>query len=501
MSPYLLGIDIGLSTTKAVVYDLEGRELGFGECRSSYDMPRPRWVERDMYGVWEDCRRAVGDALKHANVAGGEILAVGLAGHGDGLYLVDEKGGPVRPAILSLDSRAHEFLERWKESGMMDEALPLTGQRPFAASPAAVISWIRECEPESLERSRWALSCKDWIKLKLTGEVSTEPTEASASFTDVNSQTYSDSAFRLYGLEEIREKMPPIAGCAEVAGEVSRSAADVTGLVPGTPVVSGMHDVDSSALGTGSVRPGQLCVVSGTWSVNEVVSTEPVIDPRWQCRNFAEPGLWMNMAASPASATNLEWFVRTLCVPEFEQSGDWEVSPFAFASEEVEGVLEEKSRVFYHPFLYGTPQESVATAGFFGVRGWHNRGHLLRAIFEGVVFNHKMHVDALRSALQISEVRLTGGGIRSDLWRQMFADTLDMPVNITNCVESGARGAALCAGVGVGVYDSMGGAVRRAVRIIHTHEPDPKRHRMLSAAYETYTALLDAVATVWPNLE
>lgn len=501
MTPCLLGIDVGLSVTKAVVCDLEGRELGVGEGRSPYDTPRPRWVERDMLGIWEDCVSAIRGALEASGVSGADVLAVGVAGHGDGLYLVDGNGDPVRPAILSLDSRAHEVVERWRGSGLLGEALALTGQHPFAASPAALISWMQEHEPENLGRSRWALFCKDWIKLKLTGEVSTDPTEASASFTDVNTQDYSDAAFRLYGLGGFWEKTPPIVGCAEVAGEVTRRVAGATGLVPGTPVVSGAHDVDGSALGVGSLRPGQLCVVSGTWSINEVVAAAPAVDPRWQCRNFVEPGLWMHMATSPASATNLDWFVRRLCVPEADEADRLGRSPFEFAGAEVETVLEEKAGVIYHPFLYGQPQRSDASAGFFGLRGWHTRAHLLRALFEGVVFNHRAHVDALRSTFPVSEVRLTGGGIKSDLWLQMFADALGMPVNLANTQESGARGVALCAGVGVGAYGSVGEAVERAVRIVRSYEPDPVRHDSLSETYRTYTALIEALAPLWPSLE
>lgn len=454
-----------------------------------------------MMGIWADCVKAVRGAMEISGVSGTDMLAVGVAGHGDGLYLVDEGGDPVRPAILSLDSRAHEIVERWRRAGVLDEAMPLTGQHPFAASPAAVISWVREQEPESIERSRWMLCCKDWIKLKLTGEVSTDPTEASSSFTDVNTQDYSEASFRLYGLDDLREKVPPIVGCAKVAGEVTREAAGQTGLAAGTPVVSGVHDVDASALGVGSLHPGQLCIVSGTWSINEVVSAKPLTDPRWECRNFVEPGLWMNMATSPASATNLDWFMRRLCAPEIEKASRTDRSPFEFVGEEVEAALEEKSRVFYHPFLYGSPQRSDAAAGFFGLRGWHSRGHLLRALFEGVVFNHKSHVEALRSTFSISEIRLTGGGIRSDLWRQMFADALGMPVGVANTEESGARGAMLCAAVGASVYGDVGEAVDRVVSIVRTHEPDPARQEKLSEAYETYRALIEALEPVWPALE
>lgn len=501
MSSCLLGLDVGLTVTKAVVYAPDGRELGSGEARTPHRSPRPRWVERDMIGIWEDCREALREALDAAGISGRDIAAVGVAGHGDGVYLVDAGGRPVRPAILSLDSRAYRVLERWEKAGVLDEALELTGQHPFAASPATLVAWMREFESGSLKRSRWVLFCKDWIKLKLTGEISTDPTEASASFTGVREQAYSDAAFSLYGLEEVREKVPPIIGCAEVAGEVGREAASATGLAPGTPVVSGLHDVDSSAVGTGCMGPGQLCLVAGTWSINGVISTEPVPDPRWACRSFVEPGMWMNMATSPASAANLECFIRCLCTSEVDRAAERGLSPYDFASDEVEAVLGESSQVFYHPFLYGSPHGDLATAGFFGLRGWHTRGHLLRALFEGVVFNHKTHVDALRSAFRVSEARLSGGGTRSELWRQMFADALGLSTRITNTEEAGTLGAALCAGVGAGIYGSISDAVDQAVRTVSTYEPRREHHERLSEAYGTYVTLVGVLSSLWRRLE
>lgn len=501
MSPYLFGIDVGLSVTKAVLCDLSGRELGVGESRGIYSTPRSHWVERDMMDIWADCRIAVRKALKTADVPAREILCIGISGHGDGLYLVDDEGDPIRPAILSLDSRADDVLMRWDGAGVMSNALSQTGKRPFAASPATLVSWIREHEPENLERARWILSCKDWIKLKLTGEASTDPTDASASFTDVNTQNYSRAAFQLFGLEEFRDKAPPIVGSTEVAGRVTREAAKQTGLVPGTPVVSGLHDVDFSAIGAGSVQPGQLCVVVGTWGVNEVISKEPVLDPRWECRNFVDPGSWMHMATSPSSVINLEWFIRQLCATDVENAEAQGLSPYAFVTEEIQEVMEEKSQVFYPPFIYGRPESSAASAGFIGLRGWHTRGHLLRAIYEGIVFNHKTHVDALRSTFLTHEVRITGGGMRSEFLRQMFADVLGTRVCVANTEESGTRGAVICAGVGAGVYASLNEAIRQLVAIDNVYEPDFERHGKLAEAYATYTALVEALEYIWPALE
>ncbi len=496
----LLAVDGGLTVTKAVVFAADGRELGVGEARVPQETPRPRWVERNMDDLWDACAGAIRDALGRAGVAASDVAAVATTGHGDGIYLVDDTGRPVRPAILSLDSRAHEIVERWRAEGVLEEALKLTGQQPFAASPAPLLAWMKAHEPDVWARCRWVLTCKDWLRFRLAGVFATDFTEASLSFTDILTQRYSDAAFHLFDLEDARDRQPPVLGCTEVGGEVRSEAAAVTGLRPGTPVVGGLHDVDANAVGTGCVEPGQLAVIAGTWSINEVVSSRPATDPRWACRNFVEPGRWMNMAYSPASATNLEWFVRELCALEPERAAARGESPFAFVNAEVSSVLGEPPGPVFHPFLFGSPYGDQASAAFLGLRGWHRRPHLLRALFEGVTFNHAVHVDALRSAFSVTEARLSGGGAQSELWSQMFADALGLSVLVTDAKEAGARGAALCAGVGIGVYGSLAEAVAATVRIVRSYQPDPVGQERLAPAYDVYQAAVEALRPVWDQL-
>lgn len=498
---YLLGIDSGLTVTKVVVFDTQGREIGSGKVRIQPNSPFPRWVERDMQTVWEACQQAICTALEEAGVTGEDIVAVGVTGHGDGLYLIDEYGSPVRPAILSLDTRAYEVVERWRQISVLDRALSLTGQQPYAAAPASLLAWLAQHEPETLAHARWVFSCKDWIRYKLTGEVATDPTEASVSFTDVRTQQYSSAAFELFGLADIEEKVPPIIGSATVAGTVTSQAAQLTGLRPGTPVVAGLHDVDACAIGTGCSQPGQLSMTAGTFSINQVISNEPILDARWACRNFIYPGQWMNMSISPASATNLDWFLRELCQAEVERAEQTGTSVFEVVNREVVAVMQEDSRVLFLPFIYGSPHGNQASACFFGLRGWHTRGHMLRAIFEGVAFNHKTHIDALRSAFMVTEVRVTGGGSRSETWNQIFADSFGLPVVTTEAQEAGALGTAICAGIGAGIYDSLEEAIGCTVRHVRTYEPDPRGQARLASAYQLYRELIQALEPVWSRVE
>lgn len=422
---------------------------------------------------------------------------MGVTAHGDGLYLLDADGNPTRRGILSLDSRAHLITERWESEGRFKQMLEITGQVPGPLSPAALLAWVMENEPEVMENSRWALSCKDVMKMRLTGEVSADPTEASTSFCDVNTQSYSSEALAVYGLEGCESLLAPVVGCEEVAGVISPEVAELTGLTAGTPVVSGLHDVDASAIGIGSLQPGQLAMVAGTASINEVISDRPVSDPRWFARNFVRPGQWMHMSLSLASAGNLEWFVQRLCRADYEGAADRNEDSFAFIEREISAIADASDEILFLPFLYGSPHGAAASGTFLGMRGWHTRGHMLEAILEGVVFNHRTHVDALREAFSISEGRLTGGAVRSHRWAQMFADVIGLDVLLTDAEESGALGAAMCAAVGTGLHNSLEEASSASVRVVERLEPDPETRERIEAKYSRYHKAVKALAEVW----
>lgn len=496
MRKLLLGVDAGQTVTKAVLFDATGQQVAKGSVKVPLRSPHPCWVERDMDEVWLAAQQAIRMCLAEAGVTTGrEVAAIGLSGHNDGLYAVDSRHEPVRAAIVAMDTRAHTVLDRWRDTPVWTQALARSGQVPFAASPAAVLAWLRGHEPAALERSRWLMFCKDWLRLKLTGEVATDPTEASASFTDVHTHAYSPQLLDLYGLGELAGKLPPVLPCDAVAGRVTAEVSAATGLTTGTPVVTGAHDVDAAALGIGGTVPGDLTLIAGTFSVNQVVSNRVVIDPRWQVRNFVRPHQWMSMSTSPASVAALEWFLRVVEVPTAPGESVYDV-----IAREVGAHLAGPSEVLFHPFLYGSPHSWPASGTFLGLRGWHTRGHLLRALLEGVVLNHRWHVDALSSALPVTGVtRLTGGAARSETWAQMFADALNRPVEVPRVEESAARGAALLAGTAIGLLTDIDDA-RALTTAGRLHEPDAARVTVLGETYQVYLAAIDALGPVWSRL-
>lgn len=492
----LLGIDAGSTVTKSVLFDLDGHEVASASRRVRLNYPHPHHVERDQDELWEAVAATVRDVLAASGTSGADVAAVGVTSHGDGVYLVDEHGRPTRPGIMSLDTRAHEIVQSWEASGVSDRALDLTGQRPWPSAPAALLAWLSAHEPDTMSRTRWALPAKDMLRHRLTGVFSTEPTEASLSFTNVRTQRYDNVVAHLYGLPGVLDLLAPVVPCTQVSGVVTPEAAAMTGLAPGTPVAASAHDVDCSAVGTGVISPGTASVVAGSFSINQVVSTSPIVGSGWCARNFVSEGRWMNMSLSPTSAANMEWFTQQLCADELARgaaAGD----AFGFVDREVAAVAASPSDVVFLPFLYGSPLPVEASATFIGLKGWHVRGHLLRAVMEGIAHTHRHHVDLLAEAFPCHEIRLTGGASKSALWSQLFADVLDRPVEVTTANESGALGAALLAGVAAGRYASLDEGVAQTVHVARRYQPEPAGVARQQAAYATYQEVVAVLGQLW----
>ncbi len=276
--PSLLGIDSGLTVTKAVLFDIDGTTLAVARRRVAQSFPRARHVERDMDEFWNATADAIAEAIAKSGRPASDILAIATTAHGDGIYMLDKDRRPLGAGILSLDSRAVGVAECWVDGPVAEQAIAITGQLPHASAPSAILAWVKENEPERFGRIAHVIACKDWLRFCLTGDVGTDRTEASTSFTDVNTQEYSKEALALFGLDALWDALPPMSRSDEIVGSVSGECAERTGLVAGTPVVGGLHDVTASALGVGGLGIGTVAVVAGTYSINETLSSEPRVN-------------------------------------------------------------------------------------------------------------------------------------------------------------------------------------------------------------------------------
>ena len=503
MGQYLLGIDNGSTVSKAALFDLKGKEIAVASCKAETAYPHPGWTERDMEMLWQSTTRAIREVLAKSGVKPEEIAGIGNTGHGNGVYLLDKQGQPLRNGIQSMDSRAAAVVNDWNQRDLHAQVFPFTIQSFWPAQPNALLVWLKKNEPQNYERLGAILMVKDYIKYRLSGEITADYTDMSAtSLMDVRNRCYSRELMTLYDLSEAYDALPPLKHGSEVIGQVTSAAARETGLSVGTPVVGGLFDVDASAIGAGAIHVNQACLVMGSWSINEVITTEPIVDPTlFMTTLFATPGLFLTIEGSATSATNLEWFVNQCCGDERAEAKRRGISVYEVCSEEVASLPPGSTNIIFHPFLYGSNVQPTARAGFYGVGGWHTRAHLLRALYEGVVFGHLNHIEKLRKAgAQINTARLAGGGSRSPVWSQMFADTIQVPMEVSDGNELGARGVALAAGIGAGIYCDYTEAVQEAVSVVRVHEPIPINTPLYLARYCEYERLINVMQTPWEEL-
>jgi len=487
----LLGLDCGNTAVKAVLFSADGKTIAAESRRTEPLQPAPAYVEHEMDRLWQLACEVIAGVLRAAP-PGRAVEAIGVTAHGDGLYLTDPAGRPLGHGIQSVDSRARGVTAAWASSGVLDRVEKIAGQRPYPYAATTLLSWIGRHEPERYAAIGHILFCKDWLRFRLTGVIATDPTDASTAFTDARTQRYSDDLLALTGLEAVRPALPDILPSSGVIGTVSPAAGRETGLRQGTPVAGGMHDVTVSAVGLGNLEPGTVSITAGTFSINETLSDRLAVDRRWSARAGLRPGQWMNMSISPASSNNVDWFLRQAYGSEWDAAGKGGRPLWETVEADLAATVADDAPLF-HPFLYGSPYDSPASAAFLGLRSWHDRADMLRAVVEGVAFNHRFHIDALRSAFPISRAGITGGGTSRARPAQLFADTLGLPVDVPQATEVGALGAALVAGLGIGLYASLDDAVRRGCSVAARYEPDFARHAAYTERFARYVALADAI--------
>lgn len=500
--PILVGLDCGTSVVKAAAFTSDGTELATGEATIAPNSPQPGWMEYDPEALWSAACRALRNLCDKLGPAAANIQALAPTGAGNGLLLTDANGHPVRPGILSLDNRSEAAGRRGV--GFADAARSLHGQSSWSGQTIELLAWIAEHEPEALAQSERLFLIKDYVKWRLCGVHASDPSEMSkVGLIDRSTKSPSDALFGLYGLHGLSRILPEIAPCANVIGKIRADVSMATGLPAGTQVVNGLADIDASAAGSGVHREGQLSIVAGTWSINQFFTTNP--KPResiFGVSDYAIEGLSEELEASASSTANLTWVVQQFCrdlEPEAAAKG---VSIYELVSGQIAELPPASTTVFFHPYLYGSNTRPNARAGFHGLAGWHDRRHLLAALFEGVVYSHAKHVAQLLLPGRVaSEIRLSGGASRSKVWSQMFADVLALPVVLPKATEVGALGAAMTAATAAGIHPDLPTAIRSMGRDAGRFEPDPRLTPVYARRFALHSRLTTLNEPIWDELE
>ncbi len=502
--PYLMGIDNGGTFVKAGIIDEDGRIIVAAKEPVHNLTPKPGFTERDMEELWKQNAKVIRKAVEESGIDPREIKGISFSGHGKGLYLVDSEGNPAYGGILSTDTRAWEYVKRWEQDGTKEKVYEKTFQDILACQPVSLLAWLKDHEPQAYQKAQYVFSVNDYIRFKMTGEANGEYTTLSGgNLVNLNTYQYDRELMGLFGLEDAYEKLPPLKYSAQLCGGVTAEAARQTGLAEGTPVAAGMFDVDACGLAAGVDCEEALCMIAGTWSINEYITRAPITNGSVALNSmYCIPEYFLIEESSPTSAGNMEWFINQLLSYEKKEAEKNGTSIYDLTNCWVEETDPGELRVVFLPFLNGSNENPLARGTFIGLTDFNTKAHMLRAVYEGIVFSHMTHVKRLlRNRKAPEAIRLAGGAANSKVWVQIFADALQIPIETVSCQEQGIMGAAIAAGVGIGVFRDYQEAAAKTVKVQQTIYPRPEYAKVYQEKYHRYKAVIESLSGVWEEFK
>lgn len=495
---YFLGVDHGGTSSKAVIFDSAGKMVATASRRLPLQTPHPGHTERDMEQLWQAHCAVIKEALLKSGLKAEQIKAVSFTGHGKGVYLWGKDNKPARPGIVSTDSRAGEIVSRWQKNGTAKSAYPLIYQEVLAGQPVALLNWLMENEPDTLKNTRYLFGVTDYVRYRMTGKACAEMTNMSGSgLVNLNTRDYDPAILKIFGLEALRDILPPLTDSGAVGGRVTEECAAICGLLPGTPVAAGMFDIDACALGMNVCDSSRIAVIAGTWAINEYISKSPVTDGSVKMNSlYCLEGYYLQEECSPTSASNYDWLLDNFMK---EAAAAENKNLYAWANKLVDQVKPDEHELVFLPFLYGGIDDARHKALLFGLEVWHTRAHVTRAVCEGIVFGHKLQVERLQKSrkVPVDTVRLAGGIVRSEVWVQLFADILQLKVETIEADELGALGAAMTAAKVYGLYGSLEDAAFSMSRITKIYVPNPELKDIYEKKFEKFQKVAQAAKALY----
>jgi xylulokinase len=481
--------------------DGAGRVVSSGtEEHQPFASPQPGWAEQDPRGWWRACGIAVKKALQKSGLRADEIACVGFSGQMHGAVLLDANGEVVRPALIWCDQRTEKQSRELSEKFGTEKLIQLTCNPPLTNFTLTKLLWVRENEPQLWARVRFVMLPKDYVRFRLTGDRATDRADASGTLLlDVAKRSWCKEVLSGTGIDE--SFLPKLYESPEVCGKLSDEGATAIGLKVGTPVVAGAGDQAAGAVGMGIVRAGVVSATIGTSGVVFAATDRPALDPRGRLHTFchAIPGRWHVMGVTQAAGLSLRWFRDTFGL-EKNAAVTGDRDPYEFLSEEAAAAPPGADGLLWAPYLMGerTPHlDPNARGALVGITPSHHRGHIVRAILEGVAFSLKDSFSIFEEMkVPVKRIRLGGGGARSPLWRQIQADVYAHEVEIAEAEEGAAYGAAILAAVGARHFASVDEACDAVIRVATRVPPNPISSSLLQKTYTSFRRLYPVLRSI-----
>lgn len=473
----------------------------------NFSSPRPGWAEQDPQDWWRACGSAVRQSLQSSNVRAHDIACVGFSGQMHGAVLLDDADEVIRKAIIWCDQRSEAQSLELEQMFGREELIRLTCNPPLTNFTLTKLLWVRETESRNWNRVAHIMLPKDYVRFRLTGERAIDMADASGTLLlDVANRRWSAEVLSKTGID--RHLLPALHESPQVCGQVSIAGAEATGLRVGTPVVAGAGDQAAGAVGMGIARAGAVSATIGTSGVVFAATDRPALDAQGRLHTFchAIPRRWHVMGVTQAAGLSLRWFRDRFGI--LDNSNDRSVGkenttrdPYDLLAEEAATAPAGSEGAFWVPYLMGerTPHlDPNARAALLGLTPSHTRGHIIRAVMEGVAYSLKDTFTIFdEMKIPVRSIRLGGGGARSPLWRQIQADVYGHEVEIVAAEEGAAYGAAILAGVGAGAWASVDEACDKVVRVASRVSVDERSSNILQKAYRTYCKIYPALRQVF----
>jgi len=490
-STNLLGVDVGTGGTRALIINEQGRVIGSAtEEHAPFASPQIGWAEQAPDDWWRASGVAIGKALIGANLTGSDIACVGFSGQMHGAVMLDEKDQVVRPALIWCDVRTEPQCDFLNQKLGAERLIQLTCNPALPNFTATKFLWVQQHEPENWKRVRSVMLPKDYVRFRMTGDRAIDVADASGTLLlDVANRRWSSEMLQAAEIDD--RLLPKLYESPDVCGKVSDDGAAATGLQPGTPVVAGAGDQAAGATGMGIVAPGAVSATIGTSGVVFAATDRPALDPKGRLHTFchAIPGRWHVMGVTQSAGLSLRWLRDILSCGLNKLDYDQMTAEAASVRPGSDGLL-------WTPYLMGerTPHlDGEARAALVGLTASHTRAHIVRAVLEGVAFSLRDSFTIFdEMKIPVRNIRLGGGGARSDLWRQIQADVYGHPVEIVEAEEGAAYGAAILAGVGAGVWTSVDSACDSVVRVSTRVASRSDVAQTMNFQYRAYRAIYPA---------
>ena len=502
---YLLGIDIGTSGTKTVLFDETGKTITSALEEYPLYQPNIGWAEQDPEDWWKASCDGIRKVLTKSGINPADVSGIGLSGQMHGMVLLDAENKVLRRSIIWCDQRTTAECAQITSLVGEKRLIEITANPALVGFTASKIMWVKNNEPAVFEKIRKILLPKDYVRFRLTGEFATEVSDASGmQLLDVPGRCWSGEVLSKLGID--RNWLADVYESQVVSAKVNNEAASLTGLKPGTPVVGGGGDQAAGAVGNGIVKPGVVSSTIGTSGVVFAYLDKISIDPKGRVQTFchAVPDTWYVMGVTQAAGFSLKWFRDNLCREEMSVAELMETDPYVLMDQEADKVKAGSNGLIYLPYLIGerTPHLDADAKGvFFGLSTVHKKRDMIRSVMEGVVYSLKDCLGIISGmGVDVNEVRASGGGGKSKLWKQMQADIFGVPITTTNSSEGPALGVALLAGVGTGVYKNVAEACDTAIQAKNIQQPDESNVSIYSKYYELYGKLYNSLKNDYKEL-